>query len=111
MRSQVTSHKSPFAGAQGTQVREFTEFEKKVYRCVLKIPLGRVRSYKWVAERIGSPKAFRAVGTALRKNPFTLLIPCHRVVNQDGRIGRYSKGKLKKRKLINLEKAVKDMIK
>ena len=78
---------------------------------MLKIPLGQVRSYKWVARKIGSPKAVRAVGTALSKNPFTLLIPCHRVVKQDGRIGLYSKGKVKKRKLINLEKAVKDMIK
>jgi O-6-methylguanine DNA methyltransferase len=91
--------------------KEFTAFQKRVYRCVLKIPLGQVRSYKWVARKIGSPKAVRAVGTALGKNPFTLLIPCHRVVKQDGRIGRYSKGKVKKRKLIKLEKAVKDMIK
>ena len=102
-KSQVTSHKS--------QVRTFSEFEKKVYRCVLTIPLGEVRSYAWVAKKIGRPKAVRAVGSALRKNPFTLLIPCHRVVQEDASPGGYSGGKARKRKLIKLEKAIKDMIK
>ncbi|MBN2119815.1 MAG: methylated-DNA--[protein]-cysteine S-methyltransferase [Candidatus Omnitrophica bacterium] len=92
------------------EVKGFTEFEKSVYRCIMKIPLGQVRSYKWVAQRIAKPRAFRAVGTALKKNPFPVTIPCHRVVKNCGDIGNYSSGKSRKRKLINLEKKIKDMI-
>lgn len=90
---------------------KFTDFEKKVYRCVLDIPLGKVRTYKWIAERIGKPKAYRAVGSALGKNPFPFFIPCHRVVSASGDIGNYSLGKRFKRELINFEKKLKDMIK
>ena len=95
----------------GTKIKELTRFQKKVYQCVLRIPLGHLRTYKWVAEKIGRPKAFRAVGNALNKNPFTLLIPCHRVVKSSGDIGQYSRGKGVKRRLIKLEKNIKDMIK
>ena len=94
----------------GKAKRKFTEFEKKVYRCVLQIPFGQVRTYEWVARKIGRPKAVRAVGTALRKNPFTLLVPCHRVVKKSGDIGDYSSGKRRKRKLITLEKNIRNMI-
>ena len=101
--------------AKISKKKRFTQFEKAVYRCVLRIPLGQVRSYEWVAARVGKPKAMRAVGTALRKNPFTLLIPCHRVVKKSGDIGSYagssSRGSSRKRKLITLEKTIKDMIK
>ena len=83
-----------------------TEFEKKVLRTVLEIPLGEVRSYKWVAGKIGRPKAARAVGQALKKNPYTIIIPCHRVVASDGKIGGYSQGKDKKKNLLNLEKKI-----
>jgi O-6-methylguanine DNA methyltransferase len=91
-------------------VKKFSEFEKKVYRTVLKIPLGETKSYKWVAQKIGRPKAVRAVGTALKNNPFTLLIPCHRVVNSDGSLGGYSKGLKKKRQLLDLEKRIAGLI-
>lgn len=77
-----------------------TEFEKKVYNAVSGIPKGEVRSYKWVAKAVGSPKAARAVGNALNKNPYAPIVPCHRVVKSDGSIGGFSKGiKLKKRLL------------
>jgi len=89
----------------------FTEFEKQVYKCVLNIPLGEMRSYKWVAERINRPKSWRAVGNVLNKNRFPLIIPCHRVVNMSGDIGGYSRGKAEKEKLINLEKYLKNMLK
>ena len=88
-----------------------TSFEKEVYKCVMKIPLGEVRSYKWVAEKIGKPNACRAVGRALHKNPFPLIIPCHRVVKNDGSLGGYSWGEGTKKNLINLEKIIKDVIK
>ena len=76
----------------------------------MKIPLCETKSYKWVAQKIGRPKAVRAVGTALKNNPFTLLIPCHRVVNSDGSLGGYSKGLKKKRQLLDLEKRIAGLI-
>lgn len=88
-----------------------TEFEKKVLRVVLKIPLGELRTYKWVAKKVGRPKAFRAVGNVLRKNPFPIFIPCHRVIASSKKIGGYSLGKDLKKTLINLEKRIKDVIK
>lgn len=95
-----------------------TDFEKKVLRVVVKIPLGEVRSYKWVAQKVGKPRAYRAVANALKKNPFTLFVPCHRVVKSSKRSlsqkiewGGYSLGRDLKRDLINLEKKIKDMIK
>ncbi len=66
-----------------------TEFQWKVLSVVMTIPLGETRSYQWVANVIGRPKAVRAVGTALKKNPFPLMIPCHRVVRADGTPGQY----------------------
>jgi O-6-methylguanine DNA methyltransferase len=88
-----------------------TEFEKKVLGIVSRIPLGEVRSYKWVAKKAGRPKAYRAVANALRKNVFPLFIPCHRVVKSSGSTGGYSLGRGLKKDLIKLEKKIKDMIK
>jgi len=89
---------------------KFTDFQKKVYKAVLDIPLGQARSYSWVARKIGRPNAVRAVGTALKKNPFTIIIPCHRVVKSDGSLGEYSRGIKKKKQLLELEKKITDMI-
>lgn len=87
-----------------------TDFERKVLKIVSKIPLGEVRSYKWVAKQSGRPKAYRAVANALHKNPFPLLIPCHRVIKSSKNTGGYALGKTLKRDLIKLEKKIKDMI-
>ena len=57
-----------------------SDFAKKVYETILLIPHGETRTYAWVAEKMGKPLAARAVGQALRRNPFPILIPCHRVV-------------------------------
>ena len=65
-----------------------SEFSKKVYEATLAIPHGETRTYAWVAKKMGSPLAARAVGQALRKNPFPILIPCHRVVS-DKTIGGF----------------------
>lgn len=91
---------------------KITDFDRKVYRCVSKIPLGQTRSYKWVAEKINKPKAFRAVGRALKRNPFPGIIPCHRVIKENGELGEYSGrgGKNKKKELIAVEKQIKSMI-
>lgn len=87
----------------------FTDFQLRVFEETLKIPFGEVRSYGWIASSLGSPAAARAVGSALSKNPYPLLIPCHRVVKSDGALGRYSGGKLAKKKLIEFEKRLKNM--
>jgi methylated-DNA-[protein]-cysteine S-methyltransferase len=66
-------------------------FQEKVYAVVRKIPKGKVLTYKEVAKKIGKPKAYRAVGTILSRN-FNPLIPCHRVIRSDGKIGNYNRG-------------------
>ena len=87
--------------------RKLTEFEWAVLKTTLTIPLGQTRSYKWVAQQIGKPKAMRAVGQALRKNPYPLTIPCHRVIKSDGQLGGYA-GKMdsKKSRLLEIECAI-----
>jgi O-6-methylguanine DNA methyltransferase len=87
-----------------------TPFAKKVYKVVLSIPLGEVRSYKWVAKKTGSPRAWRAVGTVLKDNPYPLIIPCHRVVKSNGRLGGYAWGGKAKKALINLERQIKKLV-
>ena len=69
-----------------------TPFQQSVLNKTAEIPRGQVRSYGWIAEAIGSPNAHRAVGTALALNPLPFVIPCHRVVRADGRLGAYSGG-------------------
>jgi methylated-DNA-[protein]-cysteine S-methyltransferase len=69
-----------------------TPFQRRVLQKIRTIPAGKVRSYRWVAKTIGAERAVRAVGTALAKNPVPLLIPCHRVIRSDGRLGEYSGG-------------------
>jgi O-6-methylguanine DNA methyltransferase len=76
---------------------KLTPFQWKVLQATMEIPVGETRSYQWVAQRIGSPKAVRAVGQALRNNPYPLIIPCHRVIKTDGKLGGYA-GKFDKRK-------------
>jgi O-6-methylguanine DNA methyltransferase len=73
-------------------LRSVTEFQRRVLRTTAGIPKGEVRPYGWVAFEIASPKAVRAVGSAVAKNPIPLIIPCHRVVRSDGHIGNYSLG-------------------
>ena len=84
-------------------LRRLSEFERAVLLKVLEIPRGEVRSYAWVAQQIGRPKAVRAVGSVLGRNPVPLLIPCHRVVRSDGEIGDYIFGKGVKREVLTAE--------
>lgn len=83
-----------------------TFFAKKVYTVVLQIPLGQIRTYKWVAKMAGSPDAYRAVGNILKNNPLPLVIPCHRVVKSNSEAGGYIFGKRRKKTLLALEKEV-----
>ncbi len=87
-----------------------TEFEKKVLKEVLKIPLGETCTYKEIAIKIGKPNAYRAVARALKKNPYPLFIPCHRVVYSKKGLGGYSLGRDLKKKLLSLEKKIKEML-
>jgi methylated-DNA-[protein]-cysteine S-methyltransferase len=79
------------------------EFQRKVLEKCSEIPPGEIRPYGWIAREIGNPGAVRAVGTALGRNPVPVLIPCHRVVRTDGRIGNYAYGSPMKRSLLKHE--------
>ncbi|MFH0855899.1 MAG: MGMT family protein [Candidatus Omnitrophota bacterium] len=83
-----------------------TPFAKKVYRAVLSIPLGQVRTYRWVAQKAGRSRAWRAVGAILHKNPFPVIIPCHRVIKSNNIPGGYNLGQKKKKALLGLEKEI-----
>lgn len=82
-----------------------TEFQKKVWKTLLKIPCGETRTYEWIAKQIGSPKAVRAVGSAVGRNPLAPEVPCHRVLRKDGSLGGYSGpgGLDQKKKLLKKE--------
>ena len=73
-------------------LRGLGPFATAVLRATVRIPVGEVRSYSWVAAVAGNPRAVRAAGSALARNPIALLIPCHRVVRSDGLIGEYGMG-------------------
>ncbi len=84
-------------------LRGLTDFESAVLQKTLEIPAGQVRPYGWVAKEIGRPDAVRAAGSALAKNPLPLVIPCHRVVRTDGKVGDYIFGSGTKRALLKSE--------
>jgi O-6-methylguanine DNA methyltransferase len=72
------------------QFKNYPVFYQKVWNACLDIPKGEVRTYGWIAQKIKSPYAARAVGTALGANPFAPYVPCHRVIRSDGKLGGYS---------------------
>jgi len=80
-----------------------TAFQCKVWEATRLIPYGETRSYGWVAEQIKKPQAVRAVGQALGKNPLSIIIPCHRVITSDGKLGGFTGGLRMKRLLLGLE--------
>ncbi|WP_299144423.1 methylated-DNA--[protein]-cysteine S-methyltransferase [uncultured Dialister sp.] len=81
-----------------------TVFQEKVWAALRAIPYGEVRSYKDVAEAIGHPKAYRAVGMANNANPVFIIVPCHRVIGADGSLTGYGGGLPMKKALLGLEK-------
>jgi O-6-methylguanine DNA methyltransferase len=81
-----------------------TLFQKKVWSALVEIPYGQTRSYKEIAQVIGHPRAFRAVGNANGQNPIPLIIPCHRVVESNGGLGGFGYGVKVKKKLLDFEK-------
>ena len=80
-----------------------TEFQKKVWKELQKIPYGQTASYKEIAERINNPKGCRAVGNANNKNPIAIIVPCHRIVGSNGKMVGYAGGIDKKEFLLSLE--------
>lgn len=86
-------------------LRGLTDFQREVLQAARSIPVGEVRPYGWIADRIGRPKAVRAVGTALGNNPVPLAIPCHRVTRGDGATGQYIFGAAMKTALLEQEGA------
>ena len=83
--------------------RQATAFQLRVWDVVRGIPRGQVQSYAWVAAQAGSPQAARAVGQAMDSNPFPIVVPCHRVVGQDGGLTGFGGGLNMKRDLLRLE--------
>ncbi|TLY19792.1 MAG: methylated-DNA--[protein]-cysteine S-methyltransferase [Nitrospirae bacterium] len=81
-------------------------FRVKVWKVLQSIPYGRVRSYGWVARKVGKPRAARAIGGACGANPVPLLVPCHRVIAGDGSLGGFSGGLSSKKRLLKLEGAI-----
>lgn len=79
------------------------KFRDKVFNIVKGIPKGEVLSYREVARRAGSPRAYRAVGNVLNNNPDLKHIPCHRVIKSDGQIGGYRYGSKRKKALLEKE--------
>lgn len=89
-------------------LKGYSVFEQAVYKVLVAIPRGQVRTYQWVAAKTGRPRASRAVGNALAKNPLPIIIPCHRVIKSDGSLGNFSAlGGIKlKEKLLKMENAL-----
>jgi O-6-methylguanine DNA methyltransferase len=90
-------------GRSQLDLSTLTEFERTVLAALATIPRGQVRTYAWLARMAGRPKAIRAVGNVMARNPLPLLMPCHRVVPTSGGIGDYAFGSAMKRDLLRRE--------
>jgi len=88
------------------KMKSYPAFYVKVWKACAQIPVGKTLTYSELAAKINAPKAARAVGTALSKNPFAPIVPCHRVIRSDGKMGGFSaKGGIKlKEKMLSYEK-------
>jgi methylated-DNA-[protein]-cysteine S-methyltransferase len=81
----------------------FTDFERDVYRALSRVPYGTAVSYRELAAAAGRPNAYRAVGSAMARNLLPVILPCHRVVLNDGRLGQYGDDPVWKARLLTLE--------
>ncbi len=90
-----------------TRFLESTRFQRDIWEALTTIPSGETRSYEWLARQAGHPKAARAVGNALGKNPIPLIFPCHRIILSSGGLGGYSSGTHIKRFFLELERGKK----
>ncbi len=101
LKAYFSGHKVAFADQLDLSLA--TPFQREVWRITRLIPYAQTRSYRWVAEQASHPGAARAVGQALARNRLAIIIPCHRVVKNDGRPGGFSGGLELKRQLLRLE--------
>lgn len=88
---------------------EGTDFQKKVWKELTRIPYGETRTYKEIASAIGNKNASRAVGMANNKNPLMIVVPCHRVIGSDGKLVGYAGGIDMKKDLLDLESRVREI--
>ncbi len=102
-------HKSALSYIKNEKVSELplhisgTDFQIRVWKALLEIPIGKLSSYQAVANAVNNPKAVRAVGSAVGDNPVSYIIPCHRVIRSDGGLGGYFWGLEIKRQMIDVE--------
>jgi methylated-DNA-[protein]-cysteine S-methyltransferase len=80
-----------------------TEFQRRVWKALMRVPYGATSTYRQIAEDMGSPRAVRAVGSANRANPISIIVPCHRVIGSDGGLVGYGGGLALKKWLLRLE--------
>lgn len=80
-----------------------TDFQRKVWLEVNKIPFGKTSSYEQIANKLGNSGAVRAVGTAIGANPILIMLPCHRIIGKSGQLAGYAGGVWRKSKLLDLE--------
>jgi AraC family transcriptional regulator of adaptative response/methylated-DNA-[protein]-cysteine methyltransferase len=80
-----------------------TDFEVRVWETLLRIPMGRAATYSAIASKVGAPKAARAVGAAVGKNPIAFVVPCHRVIGKSGELTGYHWGLTRKRAMLGWE--------
>ncbi len=80
-----------------------TNFEQKVWSTICKVPYGMQETYLYIAKKIGHPKAYRSVGNALGKNPIPIVVPCHRIIRSDEKIGGFTAGVKVKKMFLSLE--------
>jgi methylated-DNA-[protein]-cysteine S-methyltransferase len=83
-----------------------TDFQRRVWAVTRAIPRGQTRSYGDVAREVGSPSAARAVGQAMARNPWPIVVPCHRVVGSDGKLTGFGGGVEMKRQMLSMEEAI-----
>lgn len=102
---QSTAEHEPLLSLEKTPLDLYgTPFQQRVWNTLCTIPDGSVTTYREIAARINAPRAWRAVGTAIGKNPIALFIPCHRVLPASGGIGNYRWGTTRKQALLDWEK-------
>ena len=95
----------PVAFPDALDIAAATPFQRAVWQATREIPYGQTRSYGWLAAKAGKPRAARAAGQATAANPWPIIVPCHRVISSDGRLGGYGGGLDMKERLLRLEGA------
>lgn len=83
-----------------------TPFQRRVWAALCKIPWGETRTYRWIARRLGQPRAVRAVGAAVGANPIPFVVPCHRAIGSDGSLCGFAGGLALKRRLLATERPI-----